>query len=176
MTNTPNTENTIGRNTKMCPKKYPTRARSWCFTWNNHTVEDWHTCTGLFKDYGIGKIMKLVCQEEEGENETRHIQGFIKFKNAIEFNTMRKINKRIHWERCRNIPASINYCTKIETRSGESFQYGTEQPKEDFFKVTKEEWLGICLEYWKKKMEEDLAEDIKKFSNLNIWGIGYQKE
>ncbi len=161
--NTPNTPNTIGRNTKMCPKQYPTRARSWCFTWNNHEEKDWHTCTSLFEENQIGKIMKIVCQEEEGKNKTKHIQGFIQFKNAIAFNTIRKIDKKIHWEQCRNIPASINYCSKEKTRVGKSFQYGIEKKeKEIIYLDCNDKWVTWCLDDMKKQMLEDLATDVKK--------------
>ncbi len=120
--NTPNTPKHIGRNTNKCPKVALIRARSWCFTWNNHTLENWHTCTTLFNEM---KIKKMVCQEEKGKNGTKHIQGVIQFKNAINFKTLKKIDEKIHWEVCRNINASINYCSKKETRDGQSYEYGT---------------------------------------------------
>ncbi len=124
--NTPNTikhKSKSGRNTIICPLK---RARSWCYTWNNHTDEDWHTQHSIFSKC---KIAKHICQEEMGKCGTPHIQGFIQFRNAINFSTLKKINKKIHWEVCRNIPASINYCSKVATRSGRSYVFGIVIPE-----------------------------------------------
>ncbi len=126
MSNTPNTPKHTGRNTNMCPDLSPKRARAWCYTWNNHTEENWHTNTHLFEQF---KIKKLICQEEKGKNGTQHIQGFIQFENAIQFETLKKIDKKIHWEVCRNIPASINYCSKKDTRDGRTYSFGIKKKK-----------------------------------------------
>ena len=156
--NTPNTPKHIGRNTILCPKLTPKRARSWCFTWNNHSQENWHTCTSLFNNM---KIHKMVCQEEKGKNETCHIQGFVQFNNAINFKSLKKIDEKIHWEVCKNIPASVNYCSKKDTRYGKVFWYGVKENKEKYkFDIT--EFLG----FMKKVMEEDSKSELQKAKDI----------
>ncbi len=160
--NTPNTVKHGPCNTNMGPKLKPIRARSWCFTWNNHTKENWHTCTSLFNNM---KIHKMICQEEKDKNGTRHIQGFIQFNNAINFTTLKKVDEKIHWEVCRNIPASIKYCSKEDTRVGEVFKHEMFTKKEKFkfdyeefakymIKLDKEEpvvWTKNQLARWAAK-------------------------
>ena len=90
----------------------------------NYSEKDWHTNTSIFKIY---KVVKHICQKEKGKCGTPHIQGFIQFKNAINFNTLKKICPVIHWEVCKNIPASINYCSKTSTRYGKSYTFGVPQ-------------------------------------------------
>lgn len=141
--NTPDTQKHPGRNTNMSPVVAPKRARCWCFTWNNHTTENWHTCTALIENM---RIKKIVFQEEKGENGTRHIQGFIQFSNAINFTTLKKIDKSIHWEVCRNIPASINYCSKEDTRDGMIFKHGIKDKKQlmSHEDCLKDMWRQAC--------------------------------
>ncbi len=147
--NTPNTPKHIGRNTILCPKLTPKRARSWCFTWNNHTLENWHTCTSLFE---IMKINKMICQEEKGKNDTKHIQGFIQFSNAISFTTLKKIDEKIHWEVCRNIPASINYCSKEDTRCGEMFSHNINEKIKTKVMSYKDLLADMCKQMKKDKL------------------------
>ncbi len=151
--NTPNTHKHIRRNTKKCRMDKPLRARSWCFTWNNHTSENWHTCTSLFEQM---KIKKMVCQEEKEKNETKHIQGFIMFENAINFSTLKKIDGKIHWEVCRNIPASINYCSKKETRDGQSYKYGMGETQE-YIKEIDAVQIQFIYDDMKRQMLETLG-------------------
>lgn len=155
--NTPNTPQPIERNTNKCSMLPPKRARSWCFTWNNHTAENWHTCTALISNM---KIKRMVFQEEKGENETNHIQGFIQFVNAINFTTLKKIDTKIHWEVCRNIPASINYCSKEETRYGKLFKYGIDEPKVYVFDQKE------FMEFMKKTLMESY--DKEEFKDIKI--------
>ncbi len=111
-------------NTILPPKKF----RSWCFTINNHTVEIWNSLTHLKDEY---KIIKIIFQEEEGKNNTPHLQGVIQFKNQILFSTLKDLFPTAHWEPCRTLKGSIKYCSKEETRAGNLFSYGIE--KEELF-------------------------------------------
>lgn len=160
--NTPNTPKHIGRNTNIGPKLIPKRARSWCFTWNNHTIENWHTCTSLFSNM---KIHKMICQEEKGKNGTRHIQGFVQFSNAINFTTLKKINCGIHWEQCRNIPASINYCSKEDTRDGNIFKHGIQEKKEKY-RFDEEVFLKFMRKCHKEQQEKDMQTMKDRWSGL----------
>lgn len=159
--NTPNTVKHIGRNTNRCPNVAPKRARSWCFTWNNHSKENWHTCTALFDNM---KIHKMICQEETGKNGTPHIQGFVQFNNAISFATLKKIDGKIHWEVCRNIQASINYCCKSDTKNGESFTHGCEYTKKEIFDYDK--FAKHMIAYRKEESRLELQHKLDVLSGL----------
>ena len=91
------------RNTK---KRFSKKYRSWCFTLNNYVEKD---IEELLK-FMSGE--KYVFQEEVGENGTRHLQGVVTFKNQRYISGLKKVNERIHWEVCRNVGASRNYCRK----------------------------------------------------------------
>lgn len=102
------TQGTIG-NTKN-----RARGRNWCFTLNNYSQDNINTLTQLNCDY--------VFQEETGENGTPHLQGVLIYKNAISFNSVKKIIPKGHIEYCNNVKASIEYCQKEETRTGKIFK------------------------------------------------------
>lgn len=85
------------------------RARSYCFTLNNYTQNEIDTIityvNSLKSEYFIGK--------EVGSNGTPHLQGFLNFKNAISFNSLKKIIPRAHIEKCKgNKIENLNYCGK----------------------------------------------------------------
>lgn len=103
-------------NTNELPKreKQISPSKHWCFTLNNYTKED------IIEISSNSSIDKYVFQEETGEEGTKHLQGYISFKTKIRPCGKFKNNK-IHWEKCRNIQASIDYCCKEETRTGEIF-------------------------------------------------------
>ncbi len=97
------------------------RHRSYCFTWNNYTVENIDTLTQAFMEIGV---KKYIFQEEIGEeNNVHHLQGVVCFNNPIWFNTMKRIDNRIHWEPCRDLKGSIRYCSKELTRKKGSSPY-----------------------------------------------------
>ncbi len=110
-----------GNTNKLCLKTRRQRARSWCFTWNNYNKKNLAHLAQQFSKFGISKY---CFQEEIGESKNPHIQGVVNFKNPIDFNSLKKINSEIHWEKCKNLRASIKYCSKEETKNGERFTYG----------------------------------------------------
>ncbi len=90
------------------------RHRSYCFTWNNYTKENIDTLTQAFMEIGP---RKYIFQEEIGEeNNIPHLQGVVCFRNPVWFNTVKRIDKSIHWEACRDLKGSIKYCSKPMTR------------------------------------------------------------
>lgn len=97
-----------GRNTKRYSSS--TRVRCWAFTLNNYSMEE---VDGILKS-GVDYVM----QEEVGKKGTPHIQGVLRWKNAIRFGTVKKFLPKAHIEPCKNWVASIQYCSKIESRSG----------------------------------------------------------
>ncbi len=98
------------------------RSRSWCFTLNNYTEED--VVSLSHNKWDDMKINKLVFQEEIGKNKTKHLQGVVKFRNQVSFSNLKEFHKGIHWSKCRNIKASIKYCSKVDTRNGELYTIG----------------------------------------------------
>ncbi len=97
------------------------RHRSYCFTWNNYTVENIDTLTQSFINIGV---KKYIFQEEIGEeNNIPHLQGVVCFRNPVWFGTMKRINSSIHWEACKDLKGSIKYCSKPNTRKKGSEPY-----------------------------------------------------
>lgn len=121
------------------------RARFWFFTWNNYPVEGINTLKAAFSD-----AEKYAFQEEQGEEGTPHIQGVVGWKSAKDFNTLKKINDKIHWEKSRS-EAAYKYCTKENTRIGSVHIKGYQIPKPIITEF--KEWQTNLLE--KIKLEPD---------------------
>lgn len=89
------------------------RARNWCFTLNNYTDKDITLLLAQHNEY--------LFQEETGKNGTKHLQGILCYTNAVSFNKIKALLPTAHIEKCKNKIASIQYCSKEETRTGEIF-------------------------------------------------------
>ncbi len=94
------------------------RYRKWCFTLNNYTQSDIDT---LQVSFGKISSTEYVFQEELGDNETRHLQGCVAYRNAVRFSTLKSLCPRGHWEKCKDWNASKAYCSKLDTRNGSIF-------------------------------------------------------
>ena len=94
------------------------RCRRWCFTWNNYPKDYMSQLSQYFGN------ASFVFQPEIGEKGTEHIQGYVEFKYQKDFNTLHKKFPDIHWEKCKNKKASIEYCSKKDTRCGEIIAKG----------------------------------------------------
>ncbi len=110
--------NTILRDTKVARN----RARSWCFTLNNYTKECIVSLS--HNKWNNMEINKYVFQEEIGEKKTPHLQGVVQFKNQVSFTSLKEFHNKIRWSKCRNLQASMKYCSKEDTRNGEIYTYG----------------------------------------------------
>lgn len=83
-------------------------AINWCFTLNNYSDSEngamvlWLNLNS--KEYVVGK--------EIGENGTPHLQGYVSLYKKARLSALKKVNVRIHWERCRNVVDSKVYCAK----------------------------------------------------------------
>lgn len=89
------------------------KSRSYAFTLNNYTKDEIGTLEQEFleaAEYGM--------QEETGKDGTPHLQGFIRYKNPVSFNHVKKLLKRAHWEKAKSIKACRAYCSKEDTRTG----------------------------------------------------------
>lgn len=110
--------NTKPKGTSTEHKKGGNRYRNWVFTLNNYKKENIDQIMRMLVQGGN----KFTFQEEKGENGTEHLQGVIHFNKAMRFETLKKdfmiYGMSPHLERCINLKASIEYCSKEDTRNG----------------------------------------------------------
>lgn len=88
--------------------------RSWCFTLNNYTEDEWNHLPKMFEDKS-NNINYLVQGKEVGDNGTPHIQGFIHFDSQRSLGGLKKIHSRAHWEAKSpksTFEEAANYCKK----------------------------------------------------------------
>ncbi len=112
-----------------------TRSRSWVFTFNNYTENDIVSLLTQFTQANL-----FIFQEEiGGKNNTPHLQGVVKWNNARTFKSMKKLNNKIHWEKCKNIKASVIYCSKEDTRNGKQWSNNIEKYDKFINKLTDDE-------------------------------------
>lgn len=148
-----------GRNTNNeTPRLQRNRARSWCFTLNNHTVDDGCLMSQLFSD--ILKSKMYIFQEETGKNGTPHLQGCVRFNSQVSFSTLKREAPRCHWEICRNWAASKNYCQKEETRTGKLWIQNEEikTDKREADEIALRKWIELNREPFIEAVMEKLTE------------------
>lgn len=124
-------------------------AKHWCFTLNNHTLNDIKEIINMSSSI----VPRYVFQEETGENGTKHLQGYIQFGTKVRPKGMFKA--QMHWEKTRNIRAAIEYCQKKETRSGEVYLRGIEKK----YEITIRHWEPWM--YWAKGVIESEPDERK---------------
>ncbi len=102
------------------------RARAYCFTWNNPPDTCDATCQSWF-DEGIASY--CCYQAEVGESGTPHLQGYIEFENARTLGGIKRALGvvSLHLEQRRGTQAqAIDYCKKA---GGERYtEFGTPRP------------------------------------------------
>lgn len=80
--------------------------RNWCFTLNNYSAEEHEAVKALVCRY-------IVVGEEEGEEGTKHLQGYIELEKVCRLSACKKLIKRAHWETRKGTPAQASdYCKK----------------------------------------------------------------
>lgn len=106
------------------------RARNWCFTLNNPTLEESESLHLLSLEYP--DIRYLVFQLEEGAEGTTHIQGYLELKQPYRFTRLKSmISQRVHLEKRRGTRTQARlYCMKEETRVDGPYEYGEWVPEE----------------------------------------------
>jgi len=135
-----NTNNELNNEDKINNRGH----RAICFTWNNYNDTD---DINILIEWLTEKKAKYVFQEETGANGTKHLQGYFETKNAIRFDTLKKFNKNIHWEKCRDKKKSIAYCQKSESRTGKVYIHGLKKIVE-----IKDPLKGKELYEWQKNI------------------------
>lgn len=91
------------------------KARCYCFTLNNYTDKDLENIKAI-------DCLYLIVGQEVGKKGTKHLQGYIRFKNARAFKSIKKlISNRCHLEKARgNDMENREYCSK----EGKFFEKG----------------------------------------------------
>lgn len=96
------------------------RGKNWVFTLNNPKEEE--EPSKWFNE----NVKYLIYQREKGEEGTEHYQGYMMLQKTMRLSAMKKINDRAHWEvRKGSHQQAEDYCSKEETRIGETIRLGT---------------------------------------------------
>lgn len=133
-------------------------SRSYCFTINNPTDDDVASLRKLERT-----ATYVVVGEEVGKNQTKHLQGYTRFKNATSFSSIKKKLPRAHIEVCKGNPQqNIKYCKK----DGKIiYEYGKEPhqgKRNDIIAIKQQVASGSTL----MKMIEN--EEIKNYQNIRV--------
>lgn len=117
-----------------------TLSRDWMFTWNNpdpeFSCDEGYDPLLVIRD--IRPVKYVVYQLERGASGTLHMQGMIRFENAVRVTAAKKWWKEfytaslgprehplLHWEARKGSPEqAIAYCTKAETRVAGPWEFG----------------------------------------------------
>lgn len=107
------TQNSSNSSTESCPGNTTTGqdfcAFRWCFTLNNYTENEYND---ILK-YSSNSSKIYIIGKEIGENNTPHLQGYINLKTKSRLTALKKLNKRIHWEKVKGSEEqNLAYCSK----------------------------------------------------------------
>nr|ARI50282.1 master replication initiator protein [Sophora yellow stunt virus] len=107
--------------------------KGWCFTINNPS-----------SPLSLHETMKyMVYQLEEGENGTRHFQGYVEMKERSSLKTMKTLFPRAHLEKRKGTQGEARrYCMKEDSRIEGPWEFGE-------FKETIQDKLQSVLENMK---------------------------
>lgn len=87
-----------------------TQSRYWCFTVNNYSEDYEQTIQDLIEDHGAEYV---VAGREVSLSGTRHLQGFVIFKQRKRFGAVRRSLPAAHIEAARGTPfQAATYCKK----------------------------------------------------------------
>lgn len=151
MKNTVNTNNTGRGGNTSTPLPRNIRARKWCMTWNNYTIEDFNKLEEEF----IKRNYVYIIGKEIGTENTPHLQIYFSSKNPIAFNTLKKRYPHCHIEKAKgNEKSNLKYCSK-------EGNYSTNQK------------ILISKEDYQKKMDEiilleEYNNDVVKFRDWQL--------
>ena len=101
-------------------------SRAWCFTINapvGASKDDAMAfLTPLLESIGGLHHTNLAMQIECGKSGTYHIQGVIEFDTKRRFKEVKQLlHSTAHLEKCRDLIASIKYCTKDDNQVSEPY-------------------------------------------------------
>lgn len=130
--------NTHNTNSTSKQSQVPARIHHF-FTYNNYDSKDIYVLEKLFNQY----CYMYAFQEETGESGTKHLQGIISCKKPTRDTVFG--NKKIHWEKPRNVKEAYIYCTKRETRTGDVYTLNYDLPYEMTLDLY--DWQKECIEW-----------------------------
>lgn len=119
----PTVPGVLGNTDTKPPSKRDNAKKHYCFTYNNY-IEMVPSVPGFCN------LLKQICkryvfQEETGEKGTPHLQGYMELNKKERITGLKKkLGDKIHFEECIDIEASIKYCQKAESRTGNIYKYG----------------------------------------------------
>lgn len=129
------------------------RSRAWCFTWNNYSEENEELIKHVFFD------SRYVVGREVGAQGTRHLQGFVQFKNPRSFNAIKAmLGDKPHIEKCRNVKASIKYCQK----DGDFFSKGIDVERDIRKEIIDSEYKDVIFKDWQQRIINIINEPADK--------------
>lgn len=129
------------------PRRQRTRSRGWFLTLNNYTEHEINALLDCANHDGTS----YVVQEETGEGGTRHLQGYVHFRNQVAFSTIRQWNTRAHWERARSVANAVAYCSDPAKRTGRIWTTGFNVDTRDMRIV-----LEPNLYEWQRELLQEL--------------------
>jgi len=123
------------------------RARRWCFTLNNPNAEEKSALSRMSQCLIIG--------DEVGKCGTPHLQGYVEFENQKDFDCLKKLCPRAHWEKAKGSKQkNIDYCSKEKILINTLFS--EKEKKEDLIRAKKmrilESYKNIEWKNWQKQI------------------------
>jgi len=116
------TNSIVGNTNSTMPEKKGFKCRRWCLTLNNWDITEWNGLITYFKN----KRCKYIVGKEVGESGTPHLQIYSEFHSPVNWNGMKKLNKRLHIEKAiKDRKTNLLYCSKDD-------DYETNFKKTDF--------------------------------------------
>lgn len=97
--------------------------RAWCFTLNNPDEDE----VLIPQSWDPSDYRYLVYQLEEGENKTKHLQGYVSLNKPMRFGTFKKWfpGEKAHIEAAKgSAKQNQKYCTKEEGRIAGPWEFG----------------------------------------------------
>lgn len=80
----------------------------WTFTLNNWNEQEYT----YLRAWAIDNTDVYIIAKEIGENQTKHLQCYVKLKKKLRLLQLKKINNRCHWEKARSPTHAFKYCMK----------------------------------------------------------------
>lgn len=119
------------------------RSRRWCFTLNNPTT---------YLQFDTSFQLYLIYAKEVGESGTMHFQGYMRCKNAVDLNRLKRWNSLAHFEQCKGTEQqNIEYVSKAPLEGPYEHGSRSEQGKRN-------DLLEIVEQVKEKKTIKSIAE------------------
>lgn len=136
----------------------PVRSRAWCGTLNNWTVLEYDTITQHFKD----NCSKWIVGEEVGAEGTPHLQLYWEYKNPRTFDSIKKINGRMHFEKgYGNADKNKIYCSK-----GGKFATNMLNVEEKILNI---KYKNVVWKDWQNAIIENIKGEVDDRKIIWVW-------